>query len=95
MTEFMKREQEALDAFQEEMNKYGLKVARSVSGRYRRDGDFEVRMHTEQHLLKGNKPLINRLCDDGYTFGIYNETDPKTGRRYGVFVVSKMATIRC
>lgn len=97
MTEFEKREAEALDNFQTRMNKYGLEVDRGMlTGIYDRSDPevFILWMLTKSHPVKGNKKLIERLRRDGFYVYTVRKTDTRTGAYYMVFKVSVNARIK-
>ena len=95
MTAFQMNERKALDAFQEEMDRFGLKVARSTSGCF---GDealktYRLRMQTEYLPVKGNKELLLELKRQRYCIDKYGNRDGRTGRVAYRFTVRKTVTI--
>lgn len=96
MTAFQMNERKALDAFQREMDRFGLKVARSTSGCF---GDealetYRLRMQTEYIQVKGNKELLLELKRQRYYITKYGDRDRQTGRLAYHFSVWKTVTIR-
>lgn len=96
MTEFEKREAEALDKFQARMNEYGLEAdRRALTGRWA-CGDpnmFILWMETKSHPVRGNKKLIERIRRDGFYVTTFRKTDLRTGYYYMVFRVIDRAII--
>lgn len=96
MTEFRKKELNAMEQFQQRIDKYGLKVSQSLtSGRYEgsKTDVFLLTMMTEPYPAKGNKKLIQQLENDGFYPSVYRRTDPKTGRKYMAFYIANTARI--
>lgn len=95
LTQFQKNERAAADRFQEQMDRYGLKVDRSSSGgRYADEcmEFFNVYLATVPMPAKGNKKLIEQLKNDGFCVFKWLDTIPGHVRQY-VFRVVKGATI--
>ena len=95
MTAFQMNERKALDAFQEEMDRFGLKVARSTSGCFGDDTleTYRLRMQTEYLPVKGNKELLLELKRQRYCIDKYGDRDRRTGRISYRFTVRKTVTI--
>lgn len=95
MTIFQKKELDALDTYQQEMNQYGLCVNKySFSGSYNSDSTaFNLEMKTNALPVKGNKDLLERLDAAGYTVWKWCRKDDD-GRRYFVFAVCKTTPIQ-
>lgn len=95
MTNYMKRERDARDAFQIEMNAYGLAVEHSTSCTIADDfSEKYVTFQTEGQPVKGNKALIEKLEAAGYTVAKSMWRDKKTGRGYYVFRAKKTVTLK-
>lgn len=95
LTQFQKNERAAADRFQEQMDRYGLKVDRTSSGgRYADEcmESFNVYLATVPMPAKGNKKLIQQLKNDGFTVVKWLDTAPGHVRQY-VFRVMKVAMI--
>lgn len=93
MTEFVKKEFEELDKFQERISKYGLEVNRScIGGHYVGQGTvkFCLSMYTKPNPVKGNKKLMDRLREDGF----YVETHRAYNGRHMVFYVTDFVNIQ-
>ncbi len=89
---FMQREDAKLDAFQEEMNEFGLTVSRSIAGRYSDDErTFYIDMRTQPEPLKGNKGTVERLKAAGYV--VAKTMHEEKNRRFYVFFVVKPDSI--
>lgn len=69
MTRFVKKEFDAAEAFQLEMNQFGLRVnTRAFSGTYSTDEKyFNLEVGTEPQPVKGQKALIEKIKAAGYT----------------------------
>ncbi len=94
-TRFCKKEYDALDAYQREMNQFGLYVNRnSYGGSYNSDGTtFNLKLHTKALPVKGNKALIEKMEAAGYNIWKWSRTH-ENGRRYFVFAVVKIFPIQ-
>lgn len=78
MTEFVKREFEELEKFQQRVSQYGLEANKNgFSGHYEStDTDvFVLHMTTKKHPVKGNKKLIEQLERDGFQYRVYRDFD--------------------
>lgn len=95
MTAFQINERAALDAFQAEMNPYGLKVSRSTSGRFANEEltAYSLTMQTEYMPVKGWKGPLDVLRDLGYQVSRYGDRDRRTGRMAYRFTVKKTVII--
>ena len=91
MTRFQKKEQDALAAFQKEMNQFGLYVNTRVFGGMYSDDEkyFCLEAGTNAQPVKGNKALIERIKAAGYIVVKSRQTD-ETGRNVYVFWVMKI-----
>lgn len=96
MTRFQKKERDALDAYQREMNQFGLYVNKhSFCGSYNSDGTaFNLEARTNELPVKGNKALIEKAEAAGYIVWKWSRNEEKTGRRYFVFTVVKIMPIQ-
>lgn len=95
MTNYMKRERDARDArdaFQTEMNAYGLTVS-GYTDNWIND-DLHVTFQTEDQPVKGNKALIEKLEAAGYYIVKTMRRDKKTGRGYYVFDARKTVVLK-
>jgi hypothetical protein len=96
MTEFVKREFEELEKFQQRVSQYGLEVNKNSFGGYY-EGDstdvFVLCMTTKPQPVKGNKKLIEQLKQDGFRLRTQRHEDRKTGREYMIFIVDESARI--
>ena len=91
MTRFQKKEQDALAAFQKEMNQFGLYVNTRVFGGMYSDDEkyFCLEAGTNAQPVKGNKALIEKIKAAGYIVVKSRQTD-ETGRNVYVFWVMKI-----
>lgn len=96
MTRFFKKELNALDAYQCEMNQFGLHVNKTgFGGSYSSDGTaFNLEARTNPTPVKGNKALIEKIEAAGYCVWTWMTKDWETGRRYYVFSVVKIMPIQ-
>ena len=94
MTRFQKKEQDALAAFQKEMNQFGLYVNTRVFGGMYSDDEkyFCLEAGTNAQPVKGNKALIEKIKAAGYIVVKSRQTD-ETGRNVYVFWVMKIYRI--
>lgn len=95
MTAFQVNERKALDAFQEKMNRFGLKVARSTSGCFGNEAltTYHLCMRTEYAPVKGNKDLLLELKRQRYWTFMRGFRNQQTGRLEYRFCVQKTVTI--
>ena len=96
MTDFMKKEFAAMDAFQERLDKYGLRVNRGgISGRYLSNdcSVFQACIYSETYPMKGKKQLIEQIRQDGLMVNTGMKMDSKTGKNYRTFWVVGTARI--
>ncbi len=95
MTRFQKKEQDAINAFQKEMNAFGLTVdRRSYGGMYSDDMTaFDLEISTIPQPVKGQKALIEKLEATGYTVWKWRR-DAGFERPYFVFAVRKVIPIQ-
>lgn len=95
LTTYQRNEQAAKEHFQQQMDKYNLKVDRSSTGGYYHDNCmefFNLCMVTEKLPAKGNKKLIERLEADHFWVQKWLDTARGASRKY-VFRVCKTAMI--
>ena len=94
MTRFGKKMRDALDAFQCEMNQFGLYVnKRSFGGTYNSDGTvFNLEAMTDPMPVKGNKTLLEKIEAAGYAIWKWSRYG-KNGHRYFVFAAGKTLPI--
>lgn len=94
MTRFQKKQQDALAAFQKEMNQFGLYVNTRVFGGMYSDDEkyFCLEAGTNAQPVKGNKALIEKIKAAGYIVVKSRQTD-ETGRNVYVFWVMKIYRI--
>ena len=75
MTEFVKREFEELEKFQQRVSRYGLEANKNSFGGHYEGDVFLLNMTTKKHPVKGNKKLIEQLVQDGFQHRIYRDFD--------------------
>lgn len=94
MTRFQKKEHDAVNAFQEEMNEFGLQVdRRSYGGMYSNDMTaFHLEISTIPQPVKGQKALIEKLEAAGYTVWKWRMAIPYE-KMYFVFTATKNIAI--
>lgn len=95
MTNFMKKELDALNAFRDEMAEYGLPVSSGTGGTYE-DDVYKLTVKTKYQPAKGQKKLIERLEKAGYCVAKWMEYDNwrRNGRKHMVFTVWKTVEIK-
>ncbi len=96
VTKFMKKQFDAVDAFQKEMDKFNMNVDRScLSGTYSEDrSTYNMGVRTVGYPIKGNKKLIEALKAAGYMIWDWCKYDRGTGRRYFMFAAAKRYAIQ-
>ena len=97
MTAFQRNEQAAIDAFQAEMNEYGLTVSHSCGGHYANEEltEFSLHISTEAVPVKGNKAMIERLKNAGFHVDRHSAFRKPGNPMVYVFKVHKFVRIEC
>ncbi len=91
ITKFVKKEQNALDVAQRNVNKFGLYInRRSMGGSYNKDSTvFYFDAMTERQPVKGNKKLIEDLEREGYHISKYSIIGDDGRRQYGASAIRR------